>query len=261
MSRFALAALVLVVFACASTIEEQVLPADEQYAQALKDYEEGEYAKAIAAFRTFTFNYPQDQRVVDARWFTAEAYYESEDWATAAQEYLNFQRDFPREGRADDSLYQAGQAYQHMSLRPELDQGDTRRAVGVLDRLLTEYPASELAAEARERRGVLRNKLAEKVYLNAEFYFDNEDYKAAEIYLVDLIENHADSDWLPAGYALLASTLCEQGLMDRASTAFTRLEESFPDSDAFAEASDRLPERCRERAAPAARAGGVDGER
>lgn len=246
--------------ACASTAEERVLSADEQYAQALEAYEGGDYAKAIADFRTFTFNYPQDVRVIDARWLTAEAYYKSEDWATAAQEYLNFQRDLPREGRADDALYQAGMGYQNMSLRPELDQGDTRRALGVFERLLTEYPASERAADAREHREELRNKLAEKVYLNAEFYFDNEDYKAAEIYLVDLIENHADSDWLPAGYALLAATLCEQGLSDRAATAYARLRESFPDSEAFADAADRVPEHCRQ-PAPAARADGVIGGR
>ena len=253
--------LLFAALACASTAEEQVRPADDQYAAAVESYESGEYQEAIAALQSFSFNYPQDPRIVDVRWLTAEAYYGAEDWATAAQEYLNFQRDYPAEPRAAQALFQAGRAYQHMSLRPELDQRDTERAINVLERLLTEYPASEFADEARERRGVLRNKLAEKAYLNAEYYFDNEEYRAAEIYLVDLIERHPDSRWLPAGYALLAETFCQQGLLERAAEVFSRLQDSFADSQATAEAAGRLPEGCRRGSPsgapnPAARAGG-----
>ncbi|HUP01227.1 MAG TPA: outer membrane protein assembly factor BamD [Gemmatimonadota bacterium] len=237
---------VLSALACASTVENRVLPADEQFAAAIEAYESGEYQKAVTALQAFAFNYPQDPRNVDARWLTAEAYYGAEDWATAAQEYLNFQRDYPAEARAPEALYQAGRAYQYMSLRPELDQRDTERAINVLERIPVEYPQSDFVDEARERRAALRNKLAEKVYLNAEFYFDNDEYRAAEIYLVDLIEGHADSSWLPAGYALLAETFCQQGLAVRAAEVFSRLRESFPDSQATAEADDRLPEDCRQ---------------
>lgn len=240
-----LAGLAIAAMACASTVEERVLPADEQYAAAVAAFEAGEYVAAITQLQSFAFNYPQDPRIVDARWLTAEAYYRSEDWATAAQEHLNFQRDHPSEPRADDALYQAGRAYQQMSLRPELDQIDTRRAINVFERLLAEYPASELAEEGRGRRSDLRDKLAEKVYLNAEFYFDDEDYAAAEIYLVDLIENHADSSWLSAGYALLAQTLCQQGSDERAAQVLNQLRDAFPDSPAARETTDRLPQGCR----------------
>lgn len=227
-------------------MENRVLPADEQYALATRKYEQGNYRDAIQAFQTFSFNYPQDPRVVDARWLTAEAYYANEDWATAAQEYLNFQRDYPREERADDALYQAGRSYQRMSLRPELDQRDTERAINVYARLIAEYPGSDFVEQARQHRERLRNKLAEKVYLAAEFYFDEEEYAGAEIYLTDLIEQYSDTDWLPAGYALLARTLCEQGLDQRASDVHGRLLEVYPDSDAARRASEALPSACRQ---------------
>ncbi|CAN5194305.1 hypothetical protein BH18GEM1_BH18GEM1_01310 [soil metagenome] len=248
------AVLILWAWACASTVENGAMPAEDQYAEAVEAYEQGDYTEAIAAFQTFAFNYPQDPRIADARWLTAEAYYGVEDWATAAQEYLNFQRDYPAEPRAAQALYQAARSYQHMSLRPELDQSDTRRAIGVFERLLAEYPGSELAVEARERRTDLRDKLAEKVYLTAEYYFDNEEYRAAEIYLVDLIENHADSVWLAASYALLAETLCEQGETVRSAEVFALMQEASPESETTRGAADRLPERCRQPAAPAARA-------
>lgn len=257
MKALALAGLVAVATGCATVREAGVLPADEQYALAISLHEQEKYVEAVSAFQTFSFNYPQDPRNVEVRWLTAEAYFGAEDWATAAQEYLNFQRDYPSHERADDALYQAGRSYQELSLRPELDQRDTIRSINVFDRLLREYPSSEWVAEGRERRSQLRDKLAEKVYLNAEFYFDHEEYDAAEIYLVDLIENHSDSSWLPAGYALLAVTFCEQGLRDRAGEVFQRLVESFPDSRAIDEARDRLPGECRSAAAgPAVEANG-----
>lgn len=252
------AALAAGLAACASTGETGVLPADDQFETAMGLYEDGDYDRAVGAFQAFVFNYPQDPRVPDARWLAAESYYRMEDWATAAQEYLNFQRDFPREARAAQAIYQAGRSYQEMSLRPELDQRDTERAINVYDRLLVEYPSSEFVEETRERVNELRNKLAEKVYLNAEFYFDHEDYEAAEIYLADLIATFPQTDWMPAGYALLARTFCEQGLSDRAADVNARLREAYPGSEAAREIENQLPERCRRPAPPEQAAGASD---
>src|SRR5688500_2493121 len=265
---------------CASTQETAVLPPDEQFERAQQEFADGDIREAIAHFQTFAFNYPQDPRVPEARWMTAQGYHAIEDWATAAQEDLNYQRDYPRDEpaaarmtaqryhdsedgataaqeylncqldyprdeRAAEGLFQAGRAYQQMSLRPELDQRETERAVNAYDRVVVEYPRSEFVEEARTRKAQLRDKLAEKVFLNAEFYFDNENYSASEIYLTDLIAMYTDTSWIPAAYALLARTKCQQGLGDRASEVYARLRENYPDSQAAREVVGELPERCR----------------
>jgi outer membrane assembly lipoprotein YfiO len=240
---FLVAAVAIV--ACASTPDSSVLPPDQQFARAQTRFAEGDYRQAVADFQTFAFNYPQDPRVAEARWKTAEGYYALEDWATAAQEYLNFQRDFSRDERAAAALFQAGKSYQRMSLRPELDQRETERAVNVYDRVIVEYPRSEHAEEAAQRKRQLRDKLAEKVYLNAEFYFDNDNYEASEIYLSDLIERYTDTAWIPTAYALLARTKCEQGLGERAAEIHGRLLENYPESQAALEIPDELPAECR----------------
>lgn len=257
--RFAalIPALLLVASACASDGgERSVLTADEQYARAVALFESGDYLQAISDLQVFTYNYPQDPRAIDARWLTARAYYESEDWATAAQEFLNFQRDHPREARAAEALFLAGQAFQRMSLRPELDQRDTERAINVYDRLLREYPGSEFVEDARTRRGQLRDKLAEKGYLNGEFYFDNESYEAAEMYLTDLIRTFPDTSWVAPAYALLARTYCEWGRRERAIEMVRVLREQFADSQATREVLADLAPSCQgpsPEAAPAAR--------
>jgi outer membrane protein assembly factor BamD len=233
------------VAACASTPESGVLPPDEQLARAEARFADGDYRQAIADYQTFSFNYPQDPRVSEARWKTAEGFYRVEDWATAAQEYFNYQRDYPRDERAAEALFQAGRAYQEMSLRPELDQRETERAVNAFDRVIVEYPRSEYVEEARARKAQLRDKLAEKVYLNAEFYFDNENYAATEIYLTDLIEAYTDTAWIPPAYALLARTTCARGQPDRASEIHARLRENYPESQAARQISSELPESCR----------------
>jgi outer membrane protein assembly factor BamD len=253
------AALVLAgaLLACASDGNEGgVRSADEQYALATENFEQGDYPRAISAFQVFTYNYPQDPRVLDARWMTARAYYESEDWATAAQEFQNFQRDYPREARAGEALFLAGRAYQEMSLRPELDQRDTERAINVYDRVLREYAANELAEEARTRRDRLRNKLAEKAYLNGEFYFDNESYEAAETYLIDLIGSFPDTQWVAPAYALLARTYCEWGREERAIEMVGVLRERFAEATATREIVAGLESRCREPATGASSTGG-----
>jgi len=237
---------VLALAACASGGGvERVLTADDQYARAMERFEKGDYIDAISDFQTFTYNYPQDSRVVDARWLMARAYLESDDLATAAQEFLNFVRDFPREGRAGEALFQAGAAYQRMSLRPELDQRDTERAINVFDRLLREYPASTFAGDARERRRQLRDKLAEKSYLNARFYFDGEAYEAAETYLTDLISTFPDTAWVAPAYALLARSYCAWGRTDRAVEMVRVLTERFSDTAAARDVAGEVAPACR----------------
>ena len=231
--------------ACASTPESGVSPPDEQFARAEESFADGDYRQAIADYQTFAFNYPQDPRVSEARWKAAEGFYRVEDWATAAQEYLNYQSDYPGDERAAQALFQAGRAYQEMSLRPELDQRETERAVNAFDRVIVEYPRSDYVEEARSRKAELRDKLAEKVYLNAEFYFDNENYAATEIYLTDLIEAYTDTAWIPPAYALLARTTCARGEPDRASEIHARLHENYPDSQAARQVSNELPQNCR----------------
>ena len=93
-----------VLAACASTEESDVLAPEEQFARAESRFADGDYRDAIADYQTFTFNYPQDARVVEARWKIAQGYYELEDWATAAQEYLNFQRDHAADPRAAEAV-------------------------------------------------------------------------------------------------------------------------------------------------------------
>lgn len=231
--------------ACASNNgQSQVLTADEQYAEAVRLFEDQEYRDAITALQTFTFNYPQDPRILEARWLTARAYYEAEDWATAAQEFLNFQRDYPRDPRAAEALFMGGRSYQQMSLRPELDQRDTERAINVYDRVPREYPQSEFVAEARRRRALLRNKLGEKAYLNGKFYFDNDDYRAAEVYLTDVIELFPDTDWVAPAYALLAKTYCQWRRVDRAVEMVRVLREQFPDAPATRDVMAQIEPRC-----------------
>jgi len=233
-------------WACASSPDnpDPITP-DDQWEEAMALFEDGNYHEAIAAFQAFTLNFPQDPRATEARWMAAESYFGAEDWATAALEYLNYERDHSRDERAAEALLKAGRSYQKMSLRPELDQTDTRRAVNVYERVMSEYPGTEEAEEARERRERLRDKLAEKVYLNAEFYFDNEAYRAAEIYLEDLITLYTDTAWLPPGYALLAQTFCVQGITNRASEAYRLLLDTYPESRAASDVKGELDPACR----------------
>jgi outer membrane protein assembly factor BamD len=251
---FVALALLAWITACASDQSaEQVLTADEQYALAQQLIEDEQYTDAIAALQTFTFNYPQDPRVIDARWLIARVYYDTEDWATAAQEFLDFQRDYPRHDRAAEAIFLAGRSFQRMSLRPELDQRDTERAINVYDRLLREYPGSPFEEETRERRAQLRNKLAEKAYLNGEFYFDNDHYEGAELYLTSVIEDFPDTDWLAPAYALLARTYCEWGRIERAAEMQRVLRQQFPEASASREVEGTLEPQCRGPAAESSR--------
>ncbi|MFN2433335.1 MAG: outer membrane protein assembly factor BamD, partial [Gemmatimonadota bacterium] len=166
--------------ACASVPVSEVLAADEEYAAGRTAFEEGRWSLAAEHLNRFVLNYAGDPRVAEARFLLGQANFELEEYPSAALDFERFQTDFPADSLADDALFLAGRSYEEQSLRPQLDQADTRRAISSYESLVDQYPASPLVEDVESRAAILRERLAEKEYMNARYYFRQELWEATE---------------------------------------------------------------------------------
>jgi outer membrane protein assembly factor BamD len=223
-------ALALALAACASAPREKVLPADEEYRQGIEAYDNGRWSPAAEHLNRFVLNYPEDDRVALARYLLGQADFHLEEYPSAAQDFERFQQDFPADSLADDALYWAGRSYQAESLKPELDQGDTQRAVGSYQELRRQYPASPLADEADQRIRELREKLAEKEFMNVRYYYKQKLWRATEIYVTSLIEQYPESSYVAAAYLMLLQAYEAEGREEDAQRVRNTLLQQFPDS-------------------------------
>jgi TolA-binding protein len=116
-------------------------PADELYAAALRDSARQEHDRAIAEYRAFIAQHPQDARVPDARLRLADAYFARNRYSEAAAEYESLTRDFPRSPLVPTALFRQGQA--------RLALGDPA-GCGILREALRRYRDSPEATAARD---------------------------------------------------------------------------------------------------------------
>lgn len=122
------------------------VPADQQYARALKSYEAGRFDLAREEFARFMSVHPGHSLVPNAIYWTGETWYSQGRLERAAQTFARVLREHPRHAKSPDALLKLA----YTALR----QGQIGQARIYLDQLQTTYPqsrASRLGREARSR--------------------------------------------------------------------------------------------------------------
>jgi outer membrane protein assembly factor BamD len=167
---------------------EEVRPAEELYAQGLEELEGTSilglftyvnYSKAIEIFQSIIDNYPYSEHAVDAELQIADAYFAEGKYEEALSYYRDFGELHPQHEKVAYTVYQSALCHQHQMKSVNRDQTATRKAVGVLDRLLVNHPHSEYAREAEPLWRELQVRLAEHVEGIADFYMSSDEYESA----------------------------------------------------------------------------------
>ena len=106
--------------------------------------------------------------------------------------------------------------------------------------LLTRFPDSPYAPDARKRMLYLRNLLARHELYIANFYMERQAYVAAANRARFIVENYSKADAVPDALALLVEANYKLGLEDAADDALQVLAANFPAYDAFDEDGNLL---------------------
>lgn len=214
------------------------MPADALYEYAQEKLGDRKWTDAIRALDQFTVRYPGDPRVEEARFQLAMAYFEKKDFITAASEMVRLASDYPTGRYADEARFKTCESYYRLSPKPQLDQEYTRAAIDHCDALIVSYPNSDFASQAEELIGDLRQKLARKAFLNADYYFKRKAYDSAILYYESLLREYPDSDSAPKALLRLVQIYERLRYAEELEAAKDLLLSNFPDSPEAREARD-----------------------
>jgi outer membrane protein assembly factor BamD len=189
-----------------------------------------DWTAAISAFERFTLTFPNHGRVAEARFRIGEAYAGRGDNVTAAMEFNRLASDFPAGPWADDARFAVCRAYYELSPAPPRDQEYTVTAIDHCRSLTLYYPESEFVPRAGEMMQRLLNKLAEKDYDTAEYYFRRRHYHGANIYYEGVANDYPETPWAPRALLRLHESYTRLGYDQEAQEARERLLREFPDS-------------------------------
>ncbi|MEQ8857700.1 MAG: outer membrane protein assembly factor BamD [Pseudomonadales bacterium] len=224
---------------------EADLNATEQllYRNVQRSLAAGNYQQAVENLEQLEARFPFGRYAEQAQLELIYAHYMGFDPEAARSAADRFIRLHPQSANVDYAYYLKGLASfnKNRGLIDRLFATDiakremtsAREAYAEFTELLTRFPDSPYAPDARKRMLFLRDLLARHELHVATFYMERRAYVAAANRARYIVENYSKADVVPDALAVLVEANYKLGLEDAANDALRVLSVNFPDYDAF----------------------------
>jgi len=123
----------------------------------------------------------------------AFSHYNMRDYETAENLFKGYLEVFANSKRAEEVEYMQANCYFKQSPKPELEQSNTIKAIGMFQVFINTHPESPKSKEAEAIIAQCQTKLETKEFLSAQLYFNVGQFKAAALAYTTLINNYPDS--------------------------------------------------------------------
>jgi outer membrane protein assembly factor BamD len=166
---------------------------DYKYRMALKYYEKKKYKYAQELFIEIMPFYKDKKEFPEIYYKYAYTAYYQKDYFNAENLFKGFIEAFPANAWAEEMEYMRAFSFYKQSPKPELDQTNTLKTIGLMQAFIGNRPNSARIEEATTIIDVCRQKLEDKEFKNAQLYYDIGYHKSAAIAFDNLIVNFPDS--------------------------------------------------------------------
>ncbi|MCD7060118.1 outer membrane protein assembly factor BamD [Pelagibacterium xiamenense] len=242
------AALVTIVAACSgggffSKPEEPIIPADELYSDAVGHMEANRYISAIEDLEKLERQHPYSDYNERAKVMITFANFRLgryEEAALAADRFLAL---YPQSSEAPYIIFLKGSSYFQQIPDATRDQTFAADTIDTFELLISSYPTSRYAEEAKPMMVVARDQLAAKEMSVGRYYLGHQDYAAAINRFRAVVEDHQQSTHVEEALYRLVEAYLSLGLASEAQTAAAVLGTNYPASEWYGRAFSLLQDR------------------
>jgi len=234
---------VVLLSACATNKQEQVLPEQTYYENARSAMNSGNFNEAETNLDALETYYPFGRYAEQAQLDLIFARYQNLDLEGARAAADRFLRLNPQSEHGDYALYMRGLASYNLDIglaaryfpieANARAPGEQLQAFRDFSELLNRYPDSLYAADARQRMIAVRNRMAELELHAARYYITREAYIAANNRARYVVESYPSSPVVEEAIIILAETFRFMDIKKGSQDAVALLRTNFPDSEAF----------------------------
>lgn len=191
---FFLASLLLL-SACSSQFNKVMRSKDANYKLKMADtyYAQKKYKYAEELYQELFSVFKGTEKFEELYYKYAYCSYYEGNYADAENLFKGFLDVFPNSDKAEEIAYMHAYTFYKQSPKVELDQVNTTKAIGVMQTFIGTHPNSPRIKDANEVIAKCRAKLELKDYKTAELYYNLEDYRAAGLTFVDLLNSYPES--------------------------------------------------------------------
>jgi outer membrane protein assembly factor BamD len=214
---------------------------DVLWREGLRSMEVSNWPRAIAIMQQIEAQFPFGQFAAQSQLELIFAYYRNGEAEAARAAADRFIRLYPDHENLDYAYYMRGMAYYSEDARilarwlptdpSKRDPGKARESFSDFSQLLSRFPESTYAADARARMIYLRNLLAAYEIHVSEFYIQRQAYLSALNRARFVVENYQGAPAVPRGLEIMTEMYLRIGLNDLADASLTILRQNYPDSN------------------------------
>jgi len=217
---------------CSKSLDPSLYPtADALYEVSMAAFERGDCDDAEIGFQRLSYDLSvRDPRRAGVRFNLAECYFRGDRYLEASREFRRVADEHAQDSIAPHALIRAGDANSSLWRRSELDATYGLSALTVYSEVLTRYPESAAASEAREQIGALNEKFAGKAYDTGIFYFRLKAYDSAIIYLKSVVADHPQTSFAPEALLQLVEAYERIGYEEDKRDMCLQLRRYYPES-------------------------------
>jgi outer membrane protein assembly factor BamD len=201
------------------------------------------WARTIAVMQQIEAQFPFGRYAPQSQLELIYAYYMNNEPDAARAAADRFIRLYPDHPNIDYAHYMKGMAFysedgrilgRYLPTDPsKRDPGKARESFADFAQLLSSYPNSPYASDARARMIYLRNLLASYEIHVSEFYIQRQAYLSALNRARYVVENYQGAPSVPRALEIMTEMYLRMGLNDLADSSLAVLKSNYPDSAAL----------------------------
>jgi len=226
--------------------------AESLFNEGMRNFNEKRYARAIDNFSKLRTDFPFSPEITQVELKIADAYYLNQQYPEAINAFKEYQSMHPTNEHIPFVLLRLGQAHFDQFTSTDRDQKNTEIAKGYFENVISSYPKSPQAAEAKQKLAKCLEYLAEHEFNVAFFYFKQEKYPAARDRFEEIVRKYKDTPTAVKSLYYLGESYRNEKNVIRASLAYEALIEHYPETKFAADAKTQLASLDKEKRDPLA---------
>lgn len=218
-------------------------PPDQAYAMGVSRMQSGDYSLAVKDFDALQETYPYSSWSSHAEVLAAYSQYQQMDYDDAISTLNRFIQLHPENDEAAYAYYLKALCYYEQINSVARDQTATYAAIQALQEVITRFPDSAYARDARIKLRLCQNRLAGHSMVVGRFYEKQHLYAAAISSYLDVVNDYQTTSFAPEALERIVEVDLDLGLPDAALRTASVLGYNYPGSAWYQAAYSRLKSR------------------
>lgn len=214
--------------------------AEALFEEGNRNFNDKRYVRAIDSYSKLRSDHPFSPLITQVELKMADAYYRNQQYPEAINAFKEFQSMHPTNENIPFVILRLGQAHFDQFTSPDRDQKNTEIAKGYFENVISNYPKSPQAAEAREKLAKCLEYLAEHEFTVAQFYFQEQKYPAARDRFEEIVRKYKDTPTAVKSLFYLGESYRMEKNSLRATLAYEALVQHYPNTKFAADARTQL---------------------